>query len=90
MSKKHKHRHTSTFSPADLRPRIDRARHEGRFQQALELTKQSHKYEPMPANLDLPRVPAGQEESFKRFQSHSAVQASMSGSLPQASSTSKR
>lgn len=53
MSKKHKHRPTSTFSPADLRPRIDRARREGRFQQALELTKQLHKYEPTPDNLDL-------------------------------------
>jgi len=53
VSKKHKHRHSSTFSPAELRPRIERARHEGRFQQALELTKQLHKYEPTPANLDL-------------------------------------
>ncbi|MGH7170636.1 MAG: hypothetical protein ACRELG_10195, partial [Gemmataceae bacterium] len=52
-SKKHKHRHTSTYSTADLRPRIERARQEGRFQQALELTKQLHKYEPTPANLDL-------------------------------------
>lgn len=53
MSKKPKHRPTSTFSPADLRPRIERARQEGRFQQALDLTKQLHKYEPTPANLDL-------------------------------------
>lgn len=53
MTKKHKHHQTSTFSPADLRPRIDRARQEGRFQQALELTKQLHKYEPTPANLEL-------------------------------------
>jgi len=53
VSKKHKHHQTSTYSPADLRPRIDRARQEGRFQQALELTKQLHKYEPTPANLEL-------------------------------------
>ncbi|HTU91331.1 MAG TPA: tetratricopeptide repeat protein [Gemmataceae bacterium] len=53
MTKKHKHRHTSTISPADLRPRIERARQEGRFQQALELTKQLHKHEPTPANLEL-------------------------------------
>ncbi|MHB1423185.1 MAG: tetratricopeptide repeat protein [Gemmataceae bacterium] len=55
MSKKHKHRQTSTFTPQDLRPRIERARQEGRFQQALELTKQLHKYEPTPANLELLR-----------------------------------
>lgn len=53
MSKKHKHRHTSTYSPEDLRRRIDRARQEGRFQQALELTKQLHKHDPTPATLEL-------------------------------------
>jgi tetratricopeptide (TPR) repeat protein len=53
VTRKHKHHPTSTFSPEELRPRIDRARREGRFQQALELTKQLHKYEPTPANLEL-------------------------------------
>lgn len=53
MSKKHKSRQSSTSSPEDLRRRIDRARQEGRFQQALELTKQLHKTEPTPAHLDL-------------------------------------
>lgn len=53
MSKKHKQHQTSTFSPEDLRRRIDRARQEGRFQQALELTKQLHKHEPTQANLEL-------------------------------------
>jgi tetratricopeptide (TPR) repeat protein len=53
VSKKHKHHQTSTYSPQELRRRIDRARHEGRFQHALELTKQLHKYEPTPANLEL-------------------------------------
>ncbi len=53
MTKKHKHPQTSIFSPADLRPRIERARREGRFQQALELTKQLHKHEPTPDNLEL-------------------------------------
>lgn len=55
MSKKHKHHSTSTYTPAELRPRIDRARNEGRFQQALELTKQLYKYEPTPAHLELLR-----------------------------------
>ncbi|HEY7330528.1 MAG TPA: hypothetical protein VH592_23005 [Gemmataceae bacterium] len=53
MSRKPKHRHNTTYSPQELRRRIDRARQEGRFQQALELTKQLHKYEPTPANLEL-------------------------------------
>ncbi len=51
--KKHQHRQTSTFSPADLQPRIDRATREGRFQQALDLAKQLHKHEPTPAHLEL-------------------------------------
>jgi tetratricopeptide (TPR) repeat protein len=54
VSKKHKH-HAQASSPADLRPRIERARQEGRFQQALELAKQLHKYEPTPAHRDLLR-----------------------------------
>jgi tetratricopeptide (TPR) repeat protein len=53
VRKKPKHHHTSTFSPEELRRRVDRARQEGRFQQALELTVQLHKYEPTPANLEL-------------------------------------
>jgi len=53
VSKKHKHHHTTTYSPEELKRRIDRARQEGRFQQALELTKQLHKHEPTPAHLEL-------------------------------------
>lgn len=56
MSKKHKHHsHSSASAAVDLRPRIARARQEGRFQQALELSKQLYKYEPTPANLELLR-----------------------------------
>jgi tetratricopeptide (TPR) repeat protein len=53
VPKKHKHHATSPASPEELRRRIDRARQEGRFQQALELAKQLHKYEPTPAHFDL-------------------------------------
>ena len=53
MSKKHKHHHTTAYSPEELRRRVDRARQEGRFQQALELTKQLHKHEPTPTHLEL-------------------------------------
>ncbi len=56
MSKQHKRRSRPDTSPGtDLRPRIDRARSEGRYQQALDLTKQLHKYEPTPAHLELLR-----------------------------------
>jgi tetratricopeptide (TPR) repeat protein len=53
VSRKAKHKHHGPVSMADLGPRIDRAIHEGRFQQALELAKQLHKYDPSPANKDL-------------------------------------
>ena len=53
MPKKHKHHQSFAASPADLRPRIERARQEGRFQQALDLAKQLHKYEPTPDHLEL-------------------------------------
>lgn len=55
MSKKHKqhHRAASTSSEVELRPRIERAQLEGRFQQALDLAKQLYKYEATPANLKL-------------------------------------
>lgn len=53
MAKKHKHHASTALTPAELRPRIERARREGRFQQALELAKQLHKYEPTPAHLEL-------------------------------------
>ncbi len=53
MTKKHKHHPPSVHSPAELRPRIDRARREGRFQQALDLAKQLHKHEPSPSHLEL-------------------------------------
>jgi tetratricopeptide (TPR) repeat protein len=48
-----KGKHPLPTSPADLRPRIDRAAREGRFQQALELAKQLYRYEPTPANRGL-------------------------------------
>ncbi len=53
MAKKHKHHKQSAGEPAVLRPRIERARAEGRFQQALELAKQLHKYHPTPEHRDL-------------------------------------
>lgn len=53
MARKAKHKHTAPASPAELRPRIDRATREGRFQQALELAKQLYKHEPTPAHKQL-------------------------------------
>jgi tetratricopeptide (TPR) repeat protein len=50
--REHKH-HAGPASPTELRPRIDRATKENRFQQALELTKQLYKYEPTPAHKEL-------------------------------------
>ena len=55
MSKKNKHRGSPNISVPDLRPRIERAAHEGRYQQALELAKQLHKFEPTPAHKELLR-----------------------------------
>jgi len=52
VAKKGRH-HAALASPAELQPRIERAAHEGRFQQALELAKQLYKYEPTPAHKDL-------------------------------------
>jgi tetratricopeptide (TPR) repeat protein len=52
VSKQHKKHQTSTFSLQELRQRMERARQEGRFQQALELSKQLHKHEPTVANLE--------------------------------------
>jgi tetratricopeptide (TPR) repeat protein len=43
----------ATATSERLGPRVDRAVSEGRFQQALELAKQLHKYEPSPAHLEL-------------------------------------
>src|SRR5262249_12295681 len=48
VARKAKHKHAAPASPAQLRPRIDRATREGRFQQALELAKQLYKNEPTP------------------------------------------
>ncbi len=48
--KKHKPPHPPAAS--DLRPRVERASREGRFQQALELAKQLFKYEPTPENRE--------------------------------------
>ena len=53
MSHKHKHAKHAGAGPESLRPRVDRAIAEGRFQQALDLAKQLHKYEPTPAHLEL-------------------------------------
>jgi tetratricopeptide (TPR) repeat protein len=53
VAKKHQHHQTAAFTPAELRPRIERARREGRFQQALELAKQLHKYESTPEHVEL-------------------------------------
>ncbi|HEX5272981.1 MAG TPA: hypothetical protein VFW33_20935 [Gemmataceae bacterium] len=53
MARKAKHKHHAPPTPAELRPRIDRATREGRFQQALELAKQLYKHEPTPAHKDL-------------------------------------
>jgi tetratricopeptide (TPR) repeat protein len=50
--KKHKFSKPAAAWP-DLKPRIERAVAEGRFQQALELAKQLHKYEPTPEHLEL-------------------------------------
>jgi tetratricopeptide (TPR) repeat protein len=44
--KKHKHPFHKQSSPADTRARVDRAVREGRFQQALELSKQLYKDNP--------------------------------------------
>lgn len=52
MPRKKQHRATVS-SAADLRARAQRAGREGRTQQALELAKQLHKYEPTPAHLEL-------------------------------------
>jgi tetratricopeptide (TPR) repeat protein len=53
VARKAKHKHSAPASPAELRPRIDRATREGRFQQALELAKQLYKHEPTPAHKEL-------------------------------------
>lgn len=51
--KKHKRPGWAATAPEDLRARVDRAVNEGRFQQALELTKQIYKEAPTPANREL-------------------------------------
>jgi tetratricopeptide (TPR) repeat protein len=53
VSKKHHHRPSTGSAAMELRLRIERARQEGRFQQALDLTKQLYKYEPKPEHLNL-------------------------------------
>jgi tetratricopeptide (TPR) repeat protein len=53
LAKRHKHPKAEVNSPAVLRSRIERARGEGRFQQALDLAKQLHKHEPTPAHREL-------------------------------------
>jgi tetratricopeptide (TPR) repeat protein len=50
---KHRHHRPAAAPPAGLRPRIERAVAEGRFQQALELARQLHKQEPTPDHLRL-------------------------------------
>ena len=53
MSKKHKHRGWHSPPREDLRTRVDLAIEEGRFQQALELTKQIFKENPSPEHREL-------------------------------------
>jgi tetratricopeptide (TPR) repeat protein len=53
VSKKKKHHHAGYDDPSDLRPRIDKAARDGRFQQALDLTKQLFKQEPSPVHRNL-------------------------------------
>src|SRR5262245_54693592 len=51
--KKNKHHKPAAISPDDLKARLDRARTEGKTQQALELAKQLHKAQPGPETLRL-------------------------------------
>jgi tetratricopeptide (TPR) repeat protein len=53
LAKKHKHRKPAADSLAVLRSRSERARAEGRFQQALELAKQLYKRQPTPEYREL-------------------------------------
>src|SRR5262245_30225844 len=53
VSKKPKHRAHPPATPADLRARIERALHEERTQQALELSRQLVKQDPALPNHDL-------------------------------------
>jgi tetratricopeptide (TPR) repeat protein len=54
VSKKHHHdRRPAPLSPAELKARVERARREGRFQQALELVKQLYKEQPTEAHRQL-------------------------------------
>ena len=53
MSKKHQHHAWQSTKPDNLRARVDRAVEEGRFQQALELTKQLFKDNPSPEHREL-------------------------------------
>ena len=53
MSKKHKHYGWHPPTRENLRTRVDRAVEEGRFQQALELTKQLFKENPSPEHREL-------------------------------------
>jgi tetratricopeptide (TPR) repeat protein len=51
LSRHHKPHHAA--GPGDLRPRVERARQEGRFQQALDLARQLHKAAATPDTLQL-------------------------------------
>jgi tetratricopeptide (TPR) repeat protein len=53
VAKKPKHRHHPPQTPDVLRSRIERAMHEGRYQQALELGKQLYKQQPTSPHRDL-------------------------------------
>jgi hypothetical protein len=55
VAKKKKHHAAPVLSEGELRRRAERAVAEGRYQQALELSKQLHKQVPTPANLQLLR-----------------------------------
>lgn len=51
--KKHKQSQPHKLSSQDLKARAQKARNERRTQQALELTKQLHRFEPTPEHLDM-------------------------------------
>src|SRR5262245_29158783 len=56
LSRKHKPYKPGPASPQEVRHRLDRARHEGRSQAALELSKELFKQQPTPAHRDLVRT----------------------------------
>jgi tetratricopeptide (TPR) repeat protein len=67
VAKKHKHRGPPVLTPAMLASRVERAVHEGRYQQALDLGKQLYKQDPSPPHRDLLRkVYLGRAEQLRK------------------------